>query len=55
MRKDLNARTNPGSVCVRENKDEQIRASSIELIKKSKAGNQSLKQGDEKGAVTDLC
>lgn len=43
MRKDLNARTNPGSARVRENKDERkIRGSSVELIKKSKAGNQSL-------------
>lgn len=44
MRKDLNARTNTGSVRVSENKDEQkIRGSSVEPIKKSKAGNQSLK------------
>lgn len=44
MRKDLNARTNTGSVRVRENKDEQkIRGSGVEPIKKSKAGNQSLK------------
>ena len=44
MRKDLNARMNTGSARVSENKDEQkIGGSSVEPIKKSKAGNQSLK------------
>lgn len=44
MREDLNARMNTGSVCVTANKDEQkIRGSSVQPIKKSKAGNQSLK------------